>query len=560
MVKSKTREVSSLSKSSTTIDLTTANFDDQPYRSIDWTWSKIISVCLLGSVAFYSTHQIAWDSIKAEHIIAQPELNNNHYNNIISSEISSHLQKSRRSVEENQVHKLHESNSAMPGLDLTLFKPSEAVESHEIHKRAISIEEHEHNQEGNDQSKIQKFFYPDYEHIPLNKLETVQITNGKNSLTLYKQGSEEPPMENSIGMQERNFMITQDEFDARELVINSPSFSDSIKKMGQQYRPDRHYYGKDGLTQEDFLYALAESGADSGEARDTTDLEYYEEKEYEKLNNGQKMPERRPNSKGVRYIPSELPCLKKQEPSFEQWLKDQDSGMPFARSFPVDQATGHGGGNGKGLGIEAEKEKKGPPIGCCNGKPFSAKKRCCCRRKSYDTETEFCCVSPQGCAAFQTFSNTTDNRNACLNIGGKIVLNEYFDYQATPMIGWARQRAYGPAYQQSNNFRPENIRYRSDSRSNDKAEQESNKSRNDKNSEKNKRDRPSKNSNSNSGDEDLEGLSLDELEKMLASAESDVKAASPEGWNMDAILSSEDHMNEILNGANPFAWAGDMDS
>merc|ERR1712025_309925 len=100
-----------------------------------------------------------------------------------------------------------------------------------------------------------------------------------------------------------------------------------------------------------------------------------------------------------------------------------------------------GGGAGKPKG-----EKNGPPIGCCNGKPFSAKKRCCCRRKSYNTETEFCCVSPQGCAAFQTFSNTTENRDACLNIGGRIVLNEYFDYQATPMIGWAANKAYGPAF------------------------------------------------------------------------------------------------------------------
>lgn len=169
MVKSKqTREVSSLKSSSTLIDLSSLghsnkNDNDSSYRSIDWTFGKIFSVCLLGSLAFYSSHQINWSSIQAEHIIAQPALNNNHYNNIIKSEINSHLQKSRRSVEDNQLHKLHESNSAMPGLDLSLYKPLEAVESHEIHKRAASIEEHEHYGEDNDEerkSKIQTFFLP----------------------------------------------------------------------------------------------------------------------------------------------------------------------------------------------------------------------------------------------------------------------------------------------------------------------------------------------------------------------------------------------------------------
>lgn len=144
---------------------------------------------------------------------------------------------------------------------------------------------------------------------------------------------------------------------------------------------------------------------------------------------------------GPKYVSAELPCLKK-ENVIEGFMAR--SFMSFIEDDQQDKKS-NGGGNGKPNHHEKEQDEVGKPVGCCNGKPYSAKKRCCCRRKSYDAETEFCCVSSNGCAAFQTFKNTTDNREACIQIGGNIVLNEYFDYQATPMIGWAANVPYGPA-------------------------------------------------------------------------------------------------------------------
>jgi len=145
--------------------------------------------------------------------------------------------------------------------------------------------------------------------------------------------------------------------------------------------------------------------------------------------------------------------------------KDETDALFMARSFSFLQEMeaekgGQGfGGNGNAGSGSHEKGQNGPPVGCCNGRPYSAKKSCCCRRKSYNTETEFCCISANGCAAFQTFKNTTENRNACMQIGGSILKHEYFDYQATPMIGWAAGKPYGPgglknpsSYSNSNQF------------------------------------------------------------------------------------------------------------
>ena len=388
---------------------------------------------------------------------------------------------------------------------------------------------------------------------------------------MYTQGTEEPP---NKGMHERNFMITEGDYEHKQLLVNSPSLSD-VKKFGGFNKPSRYYYGRDGLNQEDFLEALAQSGADEYEAYDVKDLEYYEEKAYERQY-GSKMPGRNSNSRssqGVRYVPAELPCLKEKEPLFSQWLKEQDAPTGFARAFPVDQASGFGGG--KGAAPKDPSQKSGPPIGCCNGKPFSAKKRCCCRRKSYDTETEFCCVSPQGCAAFQTFTNTTENRNACMNIGGRIVLNEYFDYQATPMIGWASSkesaRPYGPAYMQSAKSldRELMIRYsdKVNNRGVDKSEKSEKKDEKEESAKtnKNKNDRNSNKNRPTDSGLNFEDFKMEELEEMTQELLDEMKAAdikykspnSAEAWRMDDLLSSRDHIDDLLSGENPFAWAGD---
>jgi len=450
-------------------------------KSIDWTWPKLISVCLLGSIAFYSTHQINWDSIKVEHIIAQPNLNENHYNDIHNKELlrakRSTIQDNIQKLEDNNKlvsdileahHKeLVESNSKLPALDFSLYEPIEAVENHEIHKRAI-----EHFSEEEDErsaSKLQKYFFEDYINVPLNSLNKIKVSAGKVSISFYEQGTQDPPNDFLGGEEEnesdyysspshfsmkkggmnhlleRNFMISRsgyDNLDSEHVMAEIPQLS--VKKYhvsdGTYNNDPIRYYNRDGSDQLHFLDLLAQSGA-QGAYNDLEDIidDLYMDKAPARGHN-------KPYT-GVRYVGSELPCLQKkeQEITFDGWM---------ARSFqPVTEAPpqkNNGGGGGKAFDEKLkEKEASGPPVGCCNGRPYSAKKRCCCRRKSYDTETEFCCVSKNGCAAFQTFSNSTENREACLNIGGNIVMHEYFDYQATSMIGWAAGKPYGPAYSQS---------------------------------------------------------------------------------------------------------------
>merc|ERR1712203_614659 len=103
--------------------------------------------------------------------------------------------------------------------------------------------------------------------------------------------------------------------------------------------------------------------------------------------NQEDFPNRNPNAKNkkakVRYVASTLPCLNKK--------KDETDALFMARSFSFMQEmeTENKGGQGFGGNSNPNKEKSqnnGPPVGCCNGRPYSAKKRCCCRRKSYDTE------------------------------------------------------------------------------------------------------------------------------------------------------------------------------
>jgi hypothetical protein len=60
-------------------------------------------------------------------------------------------------------------------------------------------------------------------------------------------------------------------------------------------------------------------------------------------------------------------------------------------------------------------------IGCCNGTPYKANKRCCCRRVSFDKEKKFCCAI-NGCESFQIFDR--DNKNHyrdCLSLSGNVV-------------------------------------------------------------------------------------------------------------------------------------------
>merc|ERR1712048_1096422 len=84
------------------------------------TVSKLFFVGLLGFTAFYATNSIDWsnDHLSLNNLVAQPQLNDHHYNNILHQEFSAHLQKrSKRHMElmeePEKIHKLHESNVGM---------------------------------------------------------------------------------------------------------------------------------------------------------------------------------------------------------------------------------------------------------------------------------------------------------------------------------------------------------------------------------------------------------------------------------------------------------------
>ena len=79
------------------------------------TISKLFLIGLLGFTAFYATNYgIDWKV----NLVAQPQLDDHHYNNILNQEFSAHLQKrSKRHLElmeePEKIHKLHESNVGM---------------------------------------------------------------------------------------------------------------------------------------------------------------------------------------------------------------------------------------------------------------------------------------------------------------------------------------------------------------------------------------------------------------------------------------------------------------
>lgn len=65
-----------------------------------------------------------------------------------------------------------------------------------------------------------------------------------------------------------------------------------------------------------------------------------------------------------------------------------------------------------------------PPVGCCNGVPYNASKRCCCRRASFDKETKFCCAF-DGCGDFKIMKRDDPNAiKSCTALQG-IVVQEY---------------------------------------------------------------------------------------------------------------------------------------
>merc|ERR1719436_1240016 len=118
------------------------------------------------------------------------------------------------------------------------------------------------------------------------------------------------------------------------MYVNAPGLND-VKKAGRNLgeREIVRYYNRDGSNQIDFLNHLEMYGA-KGAFDDLEDIIDYE---YEKQHNGEKMPGKKPNSDQIRYVPSVLPCLNNKDNYFDQWLKDQDdTGMPFARSFAID--------------------------------------------------------------------------------------------------------------------------------------------------------------------------------------------------------------------------------
>jgi len=63
-------------------------------------------------------------------------------------------------------------------------------------------------------------------------------------------------------------------------------------------------------------------------------------------------------------------------------------------------------------------------IGCCNGQPYNTKKRCCCRRVSFDKDKKFCCAI-NGCQSFQIFDrDNAQHYKDCLSLRG-LVIQEY---------------------------------------------------------------------------------------------------------------------------------------
>jgi hypothetical protein len=69
-------------------------------------------------------------------------------------------------------------------------------------------------------------------------------------------------------------------------------------------------------------------------------------------------------------------------------------------------------------------QQTSPPVGCCNGVPYNASKRCCCRRASFDKETKFCCAL-DGCGDFKIYKRDDPNAlDACRALEG-IVVQEY---------------------------------------------------------------------------------------------------------------------------------------
>jgi len=232
---------------------------------------------------------------------------------------------------------------------------------------------------------FEKYLYPSSEYVPLGSLERIYITTGYHGLRFYKQGHQIPPGYSP------------------ELYFTS---IDPLKKRGF-----------DTFSDDKFMEML-----------DDENFQDFEFGDHSKKGNW-------------KVFDPELPCLKPKD-DWEDWGRSLSLDEPVTES-PKKLGGGGGGGGNRKLtddDIQSLEAPGGKPIGCCNGKPFSNKKRCCCRRKSYNIETDFCCAR-DGCANFEVFGNTGENKEACVAAGGIVVLHEKFDYSATPMLGWAKEQS-----------------------------------------------------------------------------------------------------------------------
>jgi hypothetical protein len=76
------------------------------------------------------------------------------------------------------------------------------------------------------------------------------------------------------------------------------------------------------------------------------------------------------------------------------------------------------------IGPRAHQQQTSPPVGCCNGVPYNASKRCCCRRASFDKETKFCCAL-DGCGDFKIYKRDDPTALAACQALQGIVVQEY---------------------------------------------------------------------------------------------------------------------------------------
>lgn len=96
-----------------------------------------------------------------------------------------------------------------------------------------------------------------------------------------------------------------------------------------------------------------------------------------------------------------------------------NDGVECSRKTPKEHK-----GDDFGVMSPRSHQQTSPPVGCCNGVPYNASKRCCCRRASFDKETKFCCAL-DGCGDFKIYKRDDPNAlSQCQALQG-IVVQEY---------------------------------------------------------------------------------------------------------------------------------------